>query len=938
LAPALVLVLASCLWSGGCASGPPKEETAVSAAVTRPELSAHVHYLAHPSLEGREANTAGGRKAVRYVTERFKACGLQPWPGTTGLQMPFGRGANVVGVLPGSDPELGKEMVLVIAHLDHLGRVGGKLYPGATDNASGAAALIELAEHFAGTEPRPARTICFLASDAEEKGLLGALAFACERLTDPSRLAAVVNMDCLGRKCFEGMPDTMLVFGTEAYPDLRAVTRRAAQSQRLRALPIGTDLLGTRADQVVFTPLGVPCLLFTCGTYRDYHGPDDTSNKIDYGKMLREVGVVGRVVRHLADSVQRTPRVEPERGDVEELAALRQILRVVRRYAWLIGMPARQRHGMDRLIAKADRLLARPEQYTPLDRRKYHEALAAALPEVVSPAKCSIESLAALYMHAMRHVLKYDPAGKGHVPPLAAYAWDIERPAAPVRVGPDGRVNIDTPLIKTTIKVAADMKGLWAWAYELPLQLEGTRLEVVDEVLDEWDRERDDVRGGACWDWLLEQVCGENAADDYEGWAAWRYRAEPGRAAGAPVAVLPMKSDDRLIVVSASVNGSPPLRFLVDSGSTHSMLGTAAAGRGGISAGMSRDAGVAGGKSVPVTTLLGAALSFDGTRVRLPLRWAVAAPAGVMDSLGSAAGYRIDGLLGYDLFRRYVVEVDYRARTMTLYEPRSYHYGGSGEALPITVERGWSLVDAAVTPAAGESPVPCRLLIDTGSDDVRLGGRVLEAHPALAAVATAESRSISIGGRSVERAGRLDAVRLGGFTVRGPLVSLSSTAGAPSVRRDGAVGAAVLDRFKVTFDYHRNRMILEPARPLDAPEPGDASGLALLAEGPDLRVYRVGWVYSPSTAKASGIKVGDVLTALDGRPASELTLNQVREALRQVGRRMRVGVRRGDTDLEYQVELRRATIDGANRSIGQADEQDSPAAARCDAPTLPGSS
>ena len=147
----LTLALSAAALIAGCAQTPEERS-----------LAAHVYYLASPEMKGRAPGSAEGRRAAEYIEARFRECGLKPLPGAEGFfqAVPIGNGRNVVGVLAGSDPALADEMVLLIAHYDHLGEVGGKTYPGAADNASGCATILEMARTLqtlisSGRIPRP---------------------------------------------------------------------------------------------------------------------------------------------------------------------------------------------------------------------------------------------------------------------------------------------------------------------------------------------------------------------------------------------------------------------------------------------------------------------------------------------------------------------------------------------------------------------------------------------------------------------------------------------------------------------------------------------------------------------------------------------------------------------------------------------------------------
>jgi hypothetical protein len=150
-------------------------------------LEAHVATLAADSMEGRGLGTDGKVLAKRYIAEQFRLAGIEPlgedFLHHLDLRVGVARvpATNVVGFLEGSDPALKDEYIVLGAHYDHLGydyREGELvLFPGADDNASGTAAVIELARHFAQNRDAVGRSIVFVAFDGEESGLLGARKF-----------------------------------------------------------------------------------------------------------------------------------------------------------------------------------------------------------------------------------------------------------------------------------------------------------------------------------------------------------------------------------------------------------------------------------------------------------------------------------------------------------------------------------------------------------------------------------------------------------------------------------------------------------------------------------------------------------------------------------------------------------------------------------------
>jgi hypothetical protein len=219
------------------------------------------------------------------------------------------RAANVVAILPGSDPDLAREAVVVGAHYDHLGRIDGELYPGADDNASGTAVVVGLARAFAAAPP-PARTLVFALFGAEEAGLLGSRHYVLKPPVPIERTAVMINLDMVGR-----MRDgRVIVSGVQSGRGLEPIVAEAARAEGVRA-----DVRGgphSPSDHVRFYRAGTPVLSVHTGRHEDYHRPTDTADRINPDGMARVAAVVRRVIEALAAG----PRpgyvtVPPPRGD-----------------------------------------------------------------------------------------------------------------------------------------------------------------------------------------------------------------------------------------------------------------------------------------------------------------------------------------------------------------------------------------------------------------------------------------------------------------------------------------------------------------------------------------------------------------------------------------------------------------------------------------------
>jgi hypothetical protein len=348
----------------------------LSESIDEAELRGHVTYLAQPALRGRRILSAGSDAARRYVTERFEAYGLVPWQSEESYEQPFPLGTNLIGVLPGSDPVLRDEFVVVCAHIDHLGR--GKL--GACDNAAGVAALLEAAEFFSASKDRPARSICFAVVDAEEIGLLGSFVFTRRDDYDPRRIAGVVNVDMLGRSFLDVMDQSIMVAGAEQYPETRAALEAAALREELRLLQVGLSLIPAQSDHVAFiaadahNPSPPPILMFTCGYFQDYHTRRDTADKLDYATLARSARLIAETVRDLADAPEVELPRRLEGPDRTELATFKTIGEEILRRSDELAFTEENRTACQEWLSSAENLLA-GANYTRVERRKLIQGL-----------------------------------------------------------------------------------------------------------------------------------------------------------------------------------------------------------------------------------------------------------------------------------------------------------------------------------------------------------------------------------------------------------------------------------------------------------------------------------------------------------------------------------------------------------------------------------
>jgi hypothetical protein len=272
-------------------------------------------------------------------------------------------------------------------------------------------------------------------------------------------------------------------------------------------------------------------------------------------------------------------------------------------------------------------------------------------------------------------------------------------------------------------------------------------------------------------------------------------------AAGTNPVVIPFQMRRGHIMVSARVNGSEPQWFMLDTGYGVTMLRPGQPDALGLRrVGRVTIIGIAGEEEAG--TFDGPTFDFSGATWK-PRR--VAAFPGT----SSGRSRRREGILGSGFFRRFVVEIDPRARTVKLHEPASYDYSGPGEVLSLTFKSTTPVVEAAVV-RPGQEPIQARFEIDIGCDgSLCVGSDFARTHQLHTTGAEADGSRRGVGGGARTLSGRLPQLRLGRLSIDKPAADFFLDGSPVDAPLAGHIGLGLLRDFKVIFDYGRRRMILE---------------------------------------------------------------------------------------------------------------------------------
>ncbi|HYO92108.1 MAG TPA: aspartyl protease family protein, partial [Pyrinomonadaceae bacterium] len=373
------------------------------------------------------------------------------------------------------------------------------------------------------------------------------------------------------------------------------------------------------------------------------------------------------------------------------------------------------------------------------------------------------------------------------------------------------------------------------------------------------------------------------------------------QAQSSRVSRFPMEMNGNHVLLQGRVNGSAPLWFTLDTGAAASVINMRRARELGLPLSGTGRAQGAGG-TAESGRLNGITFSLEGVEIKNLNVMALA-----LDSIEATAGRSMDVIIGAELFHRYVVEVDYESRFITLYDPKQFVYDGDGESLPLKLDQNHPYVSARVA-LPGLEPIEGEFVIDAGSGfGITFNPAFVKERKLVERVPnTIQSKARGVGGEFALTIGRIESLSFGRYRLDKPTAAFPQTGGFISKKGSvGNIGGLILRRFKVIFDYSRKRMILEPNKSFGNPFEFDMSGLALITDVPQFKIIRVNRVLENSPAAEAGLKVEDVILEFDGRAASEFTLHALRDLLKKEGKTYSLKIKRGEETLQVKIKTRR---------------------------------
>jgi membrane-associated protease RseP (regulator of RpoE activity) len=367
------------------------------------------------------------------------------------------------------------------------------------------------------------------------------------------------------------------------------------------------------------------------------------------------------------------------------------------------------------------------------------------------------------------------------------------------------------------------------------------------------------------------------------------------------IAKIPFELVNNHICIPVKVNGSEALRMILDTGMPADgafLFGGPRIDELGLQyVGEAMVSGVGGD---PEYADVAMGVTLDLPDLKLMNQMVIVMP---YDSTRNEF-FQEDGAIGYALFSRFVVEIDYAKKVVKLTEPEKYTYKGSGQELSISFINNFPLLECSVEMESGKK-VPVELTVDTGaSHSISLN---VGSHEAIKLPKKAIEFELGrgVGGVIEGHVGRIKSLHLGKYSLDNIVTSFYSglLQGPMDIGENGSLGSTLLHRFIVTFDYPKKRMILEPNKCFDDPFEFNMAGMAFTKTGKGQ--FRIERVVPDSPASESGLKVGDLITLINGQPAQQLKIDDFYLLLKNEGKEVSLEISRNGKKLEVKMKLRR---------------------------------
>lgn len=370
---------------------------------------------------------------------------------------------------------------------------------------------------------------------------------------------------------------------------------------------------------------------------------------------------------------------------------------------------------------------------------------------------------------------------------------------------------------------------------------------------------------------------------------------------------FPFQLIHNLVVIPLRINYADSLNFILDSGVTHTLL-TDFGSDQKLTLKYAKKIEIAGlGEGVKIT-----AWHSYGNQVGMPggvigKYHSLIVPTEKKFHLSESLGVPINGLLGYEVFNSFIVEIDYIRKIIWLRLAKKYAEklrkrkqrwlkNGKATVIPLEIIKRKPYLTAGIVDEQGEQTA-IKLLVDSGASFALSLYNETNRKIKIPEKSFYSFLGVGLSGKIFGHTGRISALKLGAYRVLNPVAVFPDTTYLGSEfgiagGRNGSLGADVLRRFRVIFNYANRELILRPNRYFKTPFSYNAGGLEVVAHFPELPIFHISNVRKNSPAQSAGLQVGDQILAVNGQSTHRLNMNKLTELLRKTGKTLRITILR----------------------------------------------
>jgi hypothetical protein len=370
---------------------------------------------------------------------------------------------------------------------------------------------------------------------------------------------------------------------------------------------------------------------------------------------------------------------------------------------------------------------------------------------------------------------------------------------------------------------------------------------------------------------------------------------------------IPFRFVNNLMVIPMHINGSDTMRFILDTGVKTALI--TGLGNSEVQLRGTRKIRIRGlGDGDDLEALLSYGNRFDILPTVRGDNHDVLVLTEDIFTLSTKLGVRVHGIIGYDVFKNFVAEIDYAEHKIMLYLPERYRRRPSGQMIPLVIDDGKPYLETTVEFEDG-SRTKVKLLVDTGasyalsldpasSPDIVLPGKTIDAY-------LGQGLSGDIHGKI----GRVKSIELGKYKFKNLITSFPDSSSlrqlAGATPRNGQLGGDILKRFYMVVDYPNSRLYLKPNGEYGRPFYYNLSGIELATPFPGLPIFKISEVAAHSPAAEAGLQRGDEVIEVNGQKTISFTLNQFSELFHsKPGKKVIMKIQRGEQVLRKEFVLR----------------------------------